>query len=101
MLEHAEGWRISSQPTKVESNRQYQRSPKVTRTKILLPPRVKRDPAHIGSGSRTSPRTAACRDAKVEAFRFRDLRHTLASHFTMSTGDLSTLQKILGRAPRP
>jgi hypothetical protein len=27
VLEHAEGWRISSQPTKVESNRQDQRSP--------------------------------------------------------------------------
>ena len=48
-----------------------------------------------GSGSRIAPRTAACRDAKVEAFRFHDLRHTFASHFTMSTGDLPSLQKIL------
>ena len=37
-------------------------------------------------------------EAKVEAFRFHDLRHTFANHFMMSTGDLPTLQKILGHA---
>ncbi len=55
-----------------------------------------------GDGSKWgSIRTAferACWDAKVEAFRFHDLRHTFASHFMMSTGDLPTLQKILGHA---
>ncbi len=40
----------------------------------------------------------ACREAKIEAFRFHDLRHTFASHFMMSTGDLPALQKILGHA---
>jgi integrase len=35
---------------------------------------------------------------KIEDFRFHDLRHTFASHFMMSTGDLPTLQKILGHA---
>jgi integrase len=29
---------------------------------------------------------------------FHDLRHTFASHFMMSTGDLPALQKILGHA---
>jgi integrase len=41
---------------------------------------------------------AACREAKNEDFRFHDLRHTFASHFMMSTGDLPALQKILGHA---
>jgi integrase len=40
----------------------------------------------------------ALREAKIEAFRFHDLRHTFASHFMMSTGDLPALQKILGHA---
>lgn len=55
-----------------------------------------------GDGSKWgSIRTAferACRDAKIEDFRFHDLRHTFASHFMMSTGDLPALQKILGHA---
>ena len=34
--------------------------------------------------------------AKIEDFRFHDLRHTFASHFVMSTGDLPALQKLLG-----
>jgi len=55
-----------------------------------------------GDGSKWgSIRTAferACREAKIEAFRFHDLRHTFASHFMMSTGDLPALQKILGHA---
>jgi integrase len=40
----------------------------------------------------------ARREAKIEAFRFHDLRHTFASHSMMSTGDLPALQKILGHA---
>jgi integrase len=38
----------------------------------------------------------ARKDAKIPSFRFHDLRHTFASHFIMRTGDLPTLQKILG-----
>ena len=55
-----------------------------------------------GDGSKWgSIRTAferACREAKIEDFRFHDLRHTFVSHFMMSTGDLPALQKILGHA---
>lgn len=40
----------------------------------------------------------ALKDAKIETFRFHDLRHTFASHFVMKTGDLPTLQKILGHS---
>jgi integrase len=40
----------------------------------------------------------ALREAKIEDLRFHDLRHTFASHFMMSTGDLPALQKILGHA---
>lgn len=38
----------------------------------------------------------ALREAKIFGFRFHDLRHTFASHFIMRTGDLPTLQEILG-----
>jgi len=34
--------------------------------------------------------------AKLQDFRFHDLRHTFASHFIMKTRDLPALQKILG-----
>lgn len=36
------------------------------------------------------------RDASIENFRFHDLRHTFASHYMMSGGNLYTLAKILG-----
>jgi len=98
-------------------------APKRARTKILLPPRVKPDPANIGLrlthltlalvgpkteglvfrksdgskwGSIRAAFERACEDATVEAFRFRDLPITFASHFMMSTGDSPTLQKIPG-----
>jgi len=38
----------------------------------------------------------ALKDAKIEGFRFHDLRHTFASHYVMRTGDLPSLQKLLG-----
>lgn len=34
--------------------------------------------------------------AKIQGFRFHDLRHTFASHFIMKTADLPALQAILG-----
>ena len=40
----------------------------------------------------------ALRDAHVDGFRFHDLRHTFASHFIMKTGDLPSLQNILGHS---
>jgi integrase len=36
------------------------------------------------------------RSAKIHDFRIKDLRHTFASHFTMRTADLKSLQEILG-----
>ncbi|MFH1723226.1 MAG: site-specific integrase [Elusimicrobiota bacterium] len=38
----------------------------------------------------------ALRAAGIEGFRFHDLRHTFASHYIMKTGDLPSLQKLLG-----
>ena len=49
----------------------------------------------------SSVRTAcgtACRRAGIEDFHFHDLRHTFASHFIMSGGDLLTLKEILGHS---
>lgn len=40
----------------------------------------------------------ALHEAQISDFTFHDLRHTFASHFIMKTGDLPTLQKILGHA---
>lgn len=34
----------------------------------------------------------------IDDFRFHDLRHTFASHYIMQTGDLPSLQKLLGHA---
>jgi integrase len=36
------------------------------------------------------------KDAGITNFRFHDLRHTFASHYVMSGGNLYTLSKILG-----
>jgi integrase len=36
------------------------------------------------------------KDASITNFRFHDLRHTFASHYMMSGGNLYTLAKILG-----
>ena len=38
----------------------------------------------------------ALKDAGITNFRFHDLRHTFASHYAMSGGNLYTLAKILG-----
>jgi integrase len=38
----------------------------------------------------------ACRDAKIEDFRFHDLRHTAASWMRMHGADIHTVAQILG-----
>ncbi|MCX5784344.1 MAG: tyrosine-type recombinase/integrase [Elusimicrobia bacterium] len=40
----------------------------------------------------------ALKTSGIDSFRIHDLRHTFASHFAMRTGDLPTLQQILGHA---
>lgn len=40
----------------------------------------------------------ALQKAGIANFRFHDLRHTFASHFVMSTGDLPALQRLLGHS---
>lgn len=40
----------------------------------------------------------ALRRARIDDFRFHDLRHTFASHFAMKGGNISALAKILGHA---
>lgn len=40
----------------------------------------------------------ALKQAKIENFRYHDLRHTFASHFVMNGGRLPELQKILGHS---
>jgi integrase len=40
----------------------------------------------------------ACRRAKLNDFRFHDLRHTYASHFMMRGGNLIELRDLLGHA---
>jgi integrase len=41
---------------------------------------------------------AALRRARIDDFRFHDLRHTFASHFAMKGGNIYALAKILGHA---
>jgi len=50
VLEHAEGWRISSQPTKVESNRQHQRSPETASDQNSPAASRQSHPASVGLG---------------------------------------------------
>jgi len=40
----------------------------------------------------------ACTRAKLDDFRFHDLRHTYASHFMMRGGNVAELRDILGHA---
>jgi integrase len=59
----------------------------------------KRDGRHWGS-IRTAFE-AACREARVEDFRFHDLRHTFASHFMMSTGTSPPSRRSSATPPWP
>ena len=40
----------------------------------------------------------ALRLARIEGFRFHDLRHTFASHFVMKNGNIFALAEILGHS---
>jgi len=76
VLEHAEGWRISSQPTKVESNRQGQRSPE-TASDQSSPAASRQSPIRPVSG-------LGSRDSRPSATRPRAARATSGRRWTSS-----------------
>lgn len=57
-----------------------------------------RDGARIGVSDVKKAWRQALRRAKIEDFRFHDLRHTFASHFAMKGGNIYALAKILGHS---
>jgi integrase len=61
----------------------------------------RRDGSRAPAGEIKTAWHRAMRLARIEGFRFHDLRHTFASHFAMRRGDLYALAKILGhRSPQ-
>lgn len=76
-----------------------ERELKAYRQTAILSTWVFPSPSKIGEPVRKDnnrPFGNACKRAGITGFRFHDLRHTFASHFLMSTGDLKSLQELLG-----
>ena len=74
----------------------YRRENAVLSQYVLPSPRNPRH--HVRVDSKWRGFRAACKQAEITDFHFHDLRHTFASHFLMRTGDLKTLQTILGHS---
>jgi integrase len=58
----------------------------------------KRDGSRGPAGEIKTAWRRALRRARIQDFRFHDLRHTFASHFAMNGGDLYALAEILGHS---
>ena len=74
----------------------YRREHPVISPYVLPSPSRPNKPLRVEGDWRAFHR--ALERAGITDFRFHDLRHTFASHFLMRTGDLKTLQSILGHS---